>query len=312
MSYQFRVADKLLDILTGQRLAAQWGLNHMDSPTLSRGTTSQYPAIRIGISSCLLGENVRYNGGHTRDTMLVQWLGPFVEWVLVCPEVEVGMGTPRETVRLEEGPNGPRMIGSESRRDWTDTVESWAREKVEGLTEKSLHGYIFKRSSPSCGLYKVKVFNRNGIPERKGRGLYAGALTSKLPLLPVEEEGRLIDPALRENFVERIFAYYRWTQLLENDPSPADLISFHTGYKLTLLSHSPSHYRRLGSLVGSLTKKSFTSVLDEYGQGLMRTLQIMASRERHANVMHHLMGHLKDHLDDTQKQEVLGLIEDYR
>lgn len=284
----------------------------MDSLTLSREDTSQHPAIRVGISSCLLGENVRYNGGHTRDAMLLQWLGPFVEWVPVCPEVEVGMGTPRETVRLEGSPDGPRMIGSESGRDWTDTLENWARKKVEGLAEKSLHGYIFKRSSPSCGLYRVKIYNRDGLPEKKGRGLYAVALTSKLSLLPVEEEGRLNDPGLRENFVERIFAYYRWSQLLANDPSPADLISFHTRYKLTLLSHSPSHYRQLGSLVGNLGKKSFTSVLDEYGEGLMGTLQIMASRERHGNVMHHLMGHLKAHLDGSQKQEVLDLIEDYR
>lgn len=278
----------------------------------SRDITTQEPAIRVGISSCLLGENVRYNGGHTRDAMLLQWLGPFVEWVPVCPEVEVGMGTPRESVRLEGTPDRPRMIASESKRDWTNQLESWSRSRIEDLTSAPLHGYIFKRNSPSCGLYRVKVYNQAGVPERQGRGLYAATLTGKLPLLPVEEEGRLNDPGLRENFVERLFAYYRWSRLLVQDPSPARLISFHTRYKLTLLSHSPSRYRQLGRLVGNLTKRSFEEALGDYGAGLMLTLQVPASRERHVNVMHHLMGHLKDHLESSQKQEILDLIDDYR
>jgi uncharacterized protein YbbK (DUF523 family) len=167
------------------------------------------PKIRIGISSCLLGEEVRWDGGHKRDHFITDTLGEYFEWVPVCPELEVGMGVPRETVRLTGTPESPRTVGVKSGRDWTAPMRDYSRERVRGLEKMDLSGYILKSDSPSCGMERVRVYPEKGTAIRKGVGIFARALMEHFPLLPVEEEGRLCDPGLRENFIERVFAYRR-------------------------------------------------------------------------------------------------------
>jgi len=186
---------------------------------------SQKP--RIGISACLLGQRVRHDGGHKRDLFVTEILSRFVEWVPVCPEVEAGMGVPRETVRLVGNPSHPRMVADRSGKDWSREMEAYSRKRLEKLSSMNLSGYILKKNSPSCGMERVKVYGKGGAPKLKGRGLFARSLMTALPLLPVEEEGRLNDLALRENFIARVFAYHRWQNLLSGARSPRPLIKFH-------------------------------------------------------------------------------------
>lgn len=270
------------------------------------------PPLRLGVSACLLGEEVRYDGGHKRDAYLLGALGQYVQWVPVCPEVEVGMTTPRETLRLEGSPDDPRMIASVSGKDWTDEMRAWSRGRLEELAELGLHGYVLKKNSPSCGLFRVKVYDQNDVPARTGRGLYADELVLRLPLLPVEEEGRLHDLTLRENFIERVFAYYRWTQLLDADPTPGGLVAFHSAHKLTLMAHHPVKQRELGRIVAEAGNLPWIDLAAAYGRAFMETLAVIATAKKHTNVLHHLMGYLKDDLAAEDKAELLGVIEDYR
>ena len=181
----------------------------------------QTSKLRLGVSACLLGEEVRYNGGHKHMPFLTTVLGNYVEWIPVCPEVEMGMGVPRETIRLEGDAESPRLIAPKSGTDHTAGMQTWAEKRLNELTDLNLHGYILKKDSPSCGLFRVRIFNtKTQIPTRNGRGLFAKALTARFPLLPIEEEGRLNDLPLRENFIERVFVYYRWQQMLTNHPTP--------------------------------------------------------------------------------------------
>jgi uncharacterized protein YbbK (DUF523 family) len=175
--------------------------------------------LRLGISSCLLGQPVRFDGGHKRDSFLVDTFGSLVEWVPVCPEVELGLGTPRESLRLVGKDDGVRMVNSKSGRDITDDMRAWARARVEALAGQRLAGYVLKKDSPSCGMERVRVFAESGTTEKGGRGLFAEAIIARFPQLPVEEEGRLSDPQLRENFVERIFAYARLRAFFEGRSS---------------------------------------------------------------------------------------------
>ena len=217
--------------------------------------------IRLGVSRCLLGENVRYDGGHKLDRFLVDTLGKYVEWVPVCPEVEIGLPIPRESLRLVGDPEAPRLVTLKSGQDHTERMQAWARERLEGLAEIRIYGFVFKRASPSSGLYRVKVYTESGMPSRNGTGIFPREVMNRFPLLPLEEEGRLHDMHLRENFIDRVFAYYRWMNLLEENPTPGGLVQFHTGHKLTLMAHDPSHYREMGPLVaraGSLPWEELT------------------------------------------------------
>src|SRR5262245_25058680 len=181
---------------------------------------------RVGISACLLGQTVRYDGGHKGDQFLTHVLGRYVEWVPVCPELEVGMGVPREPVRLVGSANDPRMIAERSHADWTEKMQAYAKRRVEALARMRLDGFVLKKDSPSCGMERVRVYGMRGVPTRTGRGVFARALTNRIPLLPTEEEGRLSDLRLRENFIERIFAYHRWQRLLEERPLRVGWSSF--------------------------------------------------------------------------------------
>jgi uncharacterized protein YbgA (DUF1722 family)/uncharacterized protein YbbK (DUF523 family) len=267
--------------------------------------------IRIGVSACLIGSQVRFDGQHKRDAFLADELGKLVEWVSVCPEVELGMGIPREPVHLVAGPR-PLMVGTRSNEDWTDRMERFAAKRVRKLVGQGLSGYVLKSKSPSCGMERVKLHAPNAQPTREGVGLFAAELMRALPNLPVEEEGRLCDPRLRENFIERVFAYHRVRALLRARWTAGDLVAFHTSHKMALLAHSTEGYRALGRLVAAAKKRPRAEVASDYEAAFMGTLRKPASPGRHANVLMHMLGHLRKGLDERDRAELLGVIEDHR
>jgi len=267
---------------------------------------------RLGISACLLGHKVRFDAAHKQDHFLTDTVGRFVDWVAVCPEVEVGMGVPRETVRLVGTPDAPRLVAERSGKDWTDAMERFAAVRIRQLAELHLSGYVFKKNSPTCGMERVRVYNSKNMPVRQGRGLFAAALMTRFSLMPIEEEGRLIDPALRENFIERVFAYHRWQRALAGAKSPAALVEFHTHHKFLLLAHSERHYRRLGRLVADVKKRPLRMTYEEYGRLFMQALAFRASVKKHANVLEHMMGYFSERLSGAERKELAELIRDYR
>lgn len=268
--------------------------------------------LRIGISSCLLGEKVRFNGGHVRDVLLENTLGHYVDWIPSCPEIEIGMGVPRETIRLTGEANDPKLIAPKSETDHTNNMKQWAQTYVQGLRKVSLDGYVLKKDSPSCGLFRVRVYDGDTTYSRNGTGIFARALVTAFPLLPVEEEGRLHDPKLRENFIERLFAYSRWRDLATSSPNVSSLIAFHSKHKSTLMAHHPRNQTTLGRIVAHAKKQTLHRSLDDYGILFMTTMTYIATTKKHSNVLHHLMGFLKNHLSSNDKLEMLELIEQYR
>ena len=277
------------------------------------GSTSQHePPVRIGISACLLGEAVRYDGGHKRDSFLTGVLAEHVEWVSVCPELEMGLGVPRETIQLERRNDLIQLVGTKSRTDHTATMKQWSRRRLAELAKEDLCGYVLKKNSPSCGMERVRVYDKNGVPARTGRGLFAEALLERFGSLPVEEEGRLQDPKLRENFIERVFAYRRLRNLFSGRWSAGQAVAFHTAHKLLLMAHSPSAYRTLGKLVAAVRKTPRKAFQDDYEQQFMAGMKAIATRGRHTNVLQHMLGYLRDRVDKASTGELVGLIEDYR
>jgi len=270
------------------------------------------PAIRIGISSCLLGQEVRFDGGHKRDRFITDLLGRFFEWVPVCPEVEVGMGTPRPALRLVRDGSAVRMVEIKSGVDHTQAMKKFAARRVRALAALDLVGYILKKDSPSCGMLRLKVHASKGSPTRDGTGLFASALLRAFPNLPVEEEGRLNDPQLRENFIERVFAYRRIRDLFSGRWTRAHVVAFHTAHKLQLMAHSTAAYRELGRLVAEQKALPRSEFRDRYEHGFMAALSRLASRGRNANVLQHAAGHLKQQLDAASRAELAELIHDYR
>jgi uncharacterized protein YbgA (DUF1722 family)/uncharacterized protein YbbK (DUF523 family) len=268
--------------------------------------------VSIGISSCLLGEEVRFDGGHKRNDFLTSTLGNFVRWVPVCPEVEVGLPTPRDSLRLERSGPQLRMVAPRSGDDITEEMQEFSRARAEQLEKADLCGYVFKRGSPSCGLYRVRIYETSGMPQPTGRGLFAQAVTSAWPFLPVEEEGRLSDPGLRESFVERIFAFRRLKDLFGSRWRPKDLVGFHTAHKLQLLSHSPQRYRELGGLVAEAGTTGRNQLQSAYTSGFMTTLEATATRARHTNVLEHALGHFKKVLDARARALLVDAIGNYR
>jgi uncharacterized protein YbgA (DUF1722 family)/uncharacterized protein YbbK (DUF523 family) len=268
--------------------------------------------IRVGISSCLLGEHVRYDGGHKRDPYLVEILGRYVEWVPVCPEVELGLGTPRETLRLVRIGEDVRMVMPKTGQDYTDHMRTFADRRVRELEKEELCGYILKKDSPSCGMERVRVFDAHGVPAKSGRGLFADALLRCFPNLPVEEEGRLSDPRLHENFIERVFAYRRLQTLFAGRWKVGGLVAFHTAHKLLLLAHSPQAYTSLGRLVAEAKKIPRALLRERYGTEFMRVLSAIATTKRQANVVLHIAAYFREKLDADSRRELLGVIEDYR
>lgn len=267
--------------------------------------------MRVGVSSCLLGEKVRFDGGHKRDRFLTEGLGPFVEWVPVCPEVELGLGAPRPTLRLSDSDDGIRLVTPKTGADHTEAMTAFARRRVGELADADLSGYVLKRGSPSCGMERVRVYGRTGQPTGPGRGLFAAELLRQFPDLPVEEEGRLTDPVLRENFVERLFAYCRLTELFTPGWKPKDLIRFHTAHKLTVMAHSPSAYKEIGQLVAGCADVDPAAMEADYRHHVMAALAIPATPGRHVNVLQHILGYMKRDLDADTRRDLLASIEDY-
>ena len=266
---------------------------------------------RIGISSCLLGNKVRHDGGHKHEPFITQTIGRHVEWVPVCPELEVGMGVPREMVRLVGSPSNPKMIADKSGKDWTRKMQSYADKRVRRLEEMNLSGYILKKNSPSCGMERVRIYGPKGMPYRQGRGLFAQTLMTKLPLLPVEEEGRLYNPGLRENFIERVFGYHRWQALVSDGRSIKRLVDFHSREKLLLFAHSEAHMRRLGRIVAQARRMSFGAVMEEYGRLFMEALGHRATARKNTNVLQRMLGYFSKQLSSEERKELRGVIGDY-
>jgi uncharacterized protein YbgA (DUF1722 family)/uncharacterized protein YbbK (DUF523 family) len=267
--------------------------------------------VRIGISACLLGETVRYDGGHRLDRFVRDTLGQYVEYVPVCPEVECGLGVPRESMHLEGDPQEPRLVTSRTRRDLTDRMLGWAHDRVTELERENLCGFIFKSNSPSSGMERVKIFDRNGMPRKIGIGIFAGVFMKHFPLIPAEEEGRLHDPALRESFIERIFVLKRWREMVGQGGKIGSLVEFHSRHKLLVMAHSPKHSGQLGKLVASAKAIPDAELYRQYEALLMEALKLRATVKKNTNVLQHLMGYFKKQLSPDEKQELLEVIEHY-
>jgi len=268
--------------------------------------------IRIGVSSCLLGEEVRFDGGHKRDRYIVGTLDAYFEWVPVCPEVEVGLGTPRETIRLIDHGDGERLETSKGGVDLTERMDRYSQQRARALTREGLSGYLLKKDSPSCGMERVKVHLPGRAPRKNGVGRFAAALLEAMPNLPVEEEGRLHDPILRENWIERVFAYHALQQLWQPRWTVGQLVRFHTIYKMVLFAHSEKEYRELGRLVAKAKTMPRADVREQYEAGFMSAMKKLATTRKNTNVLQHMMGYFKKDLDAASKQELLQLIDDYR
>ena len=268
--------------------------------------------IRIGISSCLLGEPLRFDGGHKRDPFLTETFGTFVEWVPVCPEVECGFGTPRESMRLVRVDSDVRLLTARTAVDLTDRMTAYARRRVATLDAEELCGYVLKKDSPGCGMERVKIYGTGGVPEKSGRGMFAARLVERFPSLPVEEEGRLADPRLRENFVERVFAYWRLRRLFNGRWNLGALVDFHTAHKLILMAHSPEAHRQLGRLVAQARRVGRADLERRYAEMFMSALTVIATARRHTNVLQHMAGYFKNRLDASSKTELDTAIDDYR
>ena len=275
--------------------------------------------IRVGVSRCLLGEEVRFDGGHKRSRFVTDELARFVDWVPVCPEVEAGMGIPRPSIRIVQ-PAGTedeaqqRLVETASGRSHTSAMQRLTRRRVKQLGQDDLCGFILKKDSPSCGMERVRVWSdsEKGGATRNGRGFFARVLLDQMPNLPVEEEGRLEDPRLRERFVERIFAYRRLKTLFEGNWTLGELVQFHTAHKMQLLAHAEKDYRTLGRVVAEAKGRPRSELRKEYSELFMTALASRSTTRRHVNVLQHMMGHLRDRLDEGGRREMAEIVEDYR
>lgn len=267
--------------------------------------------IRLGVSACLLGAKVRFDGGHKRSRFLIEELGSHFDFVPFCPEVAIGLGTPRPSIRLVGDVQAPRAVSSKGDGlDVTDALRVYSActaQRLDGLC-----GFVFKKDSPSCGMERVKVYGDSGMARRDGTGIFAHAVQQANPLLPVEEEGRLNDPVLRENFVSRVFVYARWQALRQQGLSKKGLLDFHASHKLLLMAHSPAAYKELGGLLARLDNAGLEALADHYIERVMQVLQQRASRKRHVNVLQHLLGYLRKHLDAINRADLVDVIDDYR
>ena len=268
--------------------------------------------IRLGISSCLLGNKVRYDGGHKLDHFLTDTLGHYVEYVPVCPEVEVGLSIPREALRLVGDPLAPRLVTNRSGEDLTGRMQSWAIRRLDELEKEDLCGFIFKSGSPSSGMERVRLYDSNGVPRKIGVGIFARAFMERFPSLPVEDEGRLNDPDLRENFIERIFAFRRWRELEDGEFTVGALVKFHSAHKLQIMAHSPRHYTEMGRLVAHGAEMEPLDLARAYRGMFLEALGHQATPGRNANVLKHIAGYFRRKLDSSERQELSDTVENYR
>ena len=267
--------------------------------------------MKIGVSKCLLGEKVRYDGGHQRDRYVTDTLSVYFDYVPVCPEVEYGLPIPREALRLVGNPADPRLVTVRTNIDHTEGMKEWAETRLKGLVDENLSGFIFKSRSPSSGMQSVKVYNESGMPSHTGIGIFAAALMKRFPLLPAEDDGRLHDSVLRENFIERVFIYRKWQDFTQKGYSLQGLVEFHTDQKLLLLSHSPKHYTAMGRLVAG-AKNFDGDVYAAYLSLMMAGMKLQATARKNTNVLTHMAGYFKKVLSGDEKQELTEIIETYR
>lgn len=278
------------------------------------GQANKPGLLRLGISRCLLGDAVRFDSGHKRDRFLTDVLSRYVEWISVCPEVEAGLGVPREPIRLVHRGGPPAVMTVRTQVDLTATMQRFSDRRVRELAALNLCGYVFKKDSPSCGMERVRVYHDSSsrMPSRNGIGVFARAFMAHFPQTPVEEEGRLNDAAIRTNFLERIVCYQRWQDFLSTRITCQELIRFHTRHKLLLLSYSREHYQQLGRLIADARAYSIADLVEVYGRGLMQALRRRATIRKHADVLHHIVGYFRRILDQDGKKELLEVIDDYR
>lgn len=274
-------------------------------------TVNEMGPIRVGISTCLLGEKVRFDATHKKDAYITDVLGRHFEWVPVCPEIEVGMGVPREAVRLTGSVDHPAMVGVKSGSDWTAKVAEYSARRVRELERLDLSGFIFKSGSPSCGMERVRIYSPGGMPVKAGRGIFARAFLEGLPLIPVEDEGRLCDGLLRENFIVRVFAYHRLRRVLRKGFSPGALVRFHTIHKYLLLAHSPKRYQELGRIVAGAKDLPRSKLTVRYSALFMEALAVKTTVRKNTNVLHHILGFLKDSITTEERRDILAVIDEY-
>ncbi len=263
----------------------------------------QFSKLRIGISTCLLGDNVRYNGGNKLDSDIINIFGPHSEFISICPEVESGMSTPREPMDLQGCPDNPRLISNVTHKDLTLKLQKWISTKIDELEKIELDGFIFKNKSPSCSLYPINEFEG---------GLFATAFKKHFPLIPVEDEVHLKEMAFKNNFIEKIFVFKRWRDLVSNSCKLADLVEFHTKHKYLLRSHDERYYSQLGRIVANTKETNLKNIIQEYEQFLIKTMKVLPTRNQNANVLIHIMGYLKKHICSQEKQDILNMIEEYK
>jgi uncharacterized protein YbgA (DUF1722 family)/uncharacterized protein YbbK (DUF523 family) len=268
-------------------------------------------SMKVGISSCLLGNKVRYDGGHQHDHYLTETLGPYVEWVPVCPEVECGLPVPREAMRLVGDPGAPRLTTRKSGIDHTEKMQQWILLKLQSLEKEDLCGFIFKSKSPSSGYSGVKIYSSSGTSVKKGMGIFTAAFIDHFSLVPVEDEGRLHDPKIRENFIERVFVFRRWKEVLQDNAGVKGLIDFHTAHKLLLMAHSQKHYALLGKMVAGAGKREKQHLYHDYITLFMEAVKIQANPKKNTNVLMHITGYFKKNLTSDEKAELLEVIENY-
>lgn len=268
--------------------------------------------IRVGISSCLLGEPVRYDGGHKRDRCLAGTMGGIFEYVPVCPEFEAGLGVPREAMHLEDGPAGQRLITHGTGIDLTARMDRRVRVSLRALEREDLCGFIFKCRSPSCGVERVKVIDEKGRTRPVGSGLFARAFMDRFPLVPVEDEERLNAAAIRDNFIVRVFALGRWKEQVAADRRPAAIIGFHARHKYLLMAHSPAILKEMGKLVAGVRSMKPGDFLGKYGALFMRALAFISTTKKNANVLAHMAGYLRGRIGADEKKELGEIIEQYR
>lgn len=279
---------------------------------MSSAAAPRPETLRLGISSCLLGQKVRYDGGHKADRWLTDVLGQYVEFVPVCPEMGCGLPAPREAMRLAGDPQDPRLVTVKTGIDHTARMAEFARRTLLELERADLSGYVLKANSPSCGMERVKVHGQSGAPSRHGIGIFARALMARLPHLPVEEEGRLQDARIREDFIERIFVMQRWRGLLARNRSRGGLVEFHADHKLLLMAHGAAPLGEMGRLVAAVKDLPLPEAFRRYLELLMRALEQAATVKKNANVLMHALGYFKKDLSRDEKHELLEVIDSYR
>jgi uncharacterized protein YbgA (DUF1722 family)/uncharacterized protein YbbK (DUF523 family) len=268
--------------------------------------------MKVGISSCLLGNEVRYDGQHKLDRFLRDHLGKYVEWYPLCPEVECGLSIPRESMRLVgDDPENPRLLTVRTKRDITPQMEKYTSKRLEMLGKENLRGFVFKAKSPTSGMRGVKIYTEKGLPSRSGSGIFAREFMKRFPNIPVEDEGRLHDDGIRENFIETLFVYDRWRTFVETDSSPAGLVNFHTTHKYLLMAHAPAGLREAGKIVAAARKPTLSESLQAYESVLVKTMRLHATVKKNVNVLHHIMGYFKQQLSADEKQELLDVIDRY-